>query len=100
MTDRSDPLFFTDGHRLEDFSLPSQFSEHLEFDLVRTRQTACPDDYYHALSLAVRDRLIRNWLRTQHAYEQANSKRVFYLSMEFLMGRLLECALINTEYYD
>ena len=44
MTDRSDPLFFTDGHRLEDFSLPSQFSEHLEFDLVRTRQTACPDD--------------------------------------------------------
>jgi len=82
-------IFFTDGEASESFSISNQFAENLEFRLVRDRITASGDDAYFALSLAVRDRLVRKWLRTQRQYYQQEVKRVYYLSLENLMGRLL-----------
>jgi len=93
-------IFFTDGEASESFSISNQFAENLEFRLVRDRITASGDDAYFALSLAVRDRLVRKWLRTQRQYYQQDVKRVYYLSLEYLMGRLLGNALINMDYYD
>ena len=93
-------VFFTDGEKLEDYSISNQFAEHLEFILVRDKITAAPDDAYFALSLSVRDRLVRRWLRTQQQYKERNVKRVYYLSLEFLIGRLLGNALINLNFYD
>src|SRR6202008_377121 len=49
---------------------------------------------YLALALAVRDRLIQRWIRTQDAYYELDSKRVYYLSLEYLMGRTLGNSLI------
>ncbi|MFZ7125464.1 MAG: glycogen/starch/alpha-glucan phosphorylase [Desulfobacterales bacterium] len=46
-------------------------------------------NYYHGLALAVRDRLIDQWIRTQRSYYEAQSKRVYYLSMEYLPGKSL-----------
>jgi glycogen phosphorylase len=92
-------VFFTDKHELESFSLSNQFAEHMEFFLVKDKFTAQDDDAYYALSLSVRDRLVRRWLRTQQQYKELDVKRVYYLSLEFLMGRLLGDALINLDFY-
>ena len=93
-------IFFTDEEDPRTYSLSNQFAEHLEFELVRDKITATGDDAYFALSLAVRDRLVRKWLRTQRQYNERDVKRVYYLSLEYLMGRLLGNALINMDLYD
>lgn len=93
-------IFFTDAETLESYSLSNQFAEHLEFILVKDKITAIKADAYYALSMSIRDRLVRNWLRTQHKYMEVDPKRIYYLSMEFLNGRLLGNALINMDYYN
>ncbi|HLG32265.1 MAG TPA: glycogen/starch/alpha-glucan phosphorylase [Ignavibacteriaceae bacterium] len=97
---KKNSIFFTDTEEAKSYSLSNQFAENLEFRLVRDRITASGDDAYFALSLAIRDRLVRSWLRTQHQYNQQDTKRVYYLSLEYLMGRLLGNALINMDYYE
>ena len=100
MKPNNNSIFFTDKEESSSFSLSNQFAEHLEFNLVRDKITASPDDAYYALSMSVRDRLVRRWLRTQQRYKEEDVKRVYYLSLEFLMGRLLGNALINMNFYD
>lgn len=96
----SNSIFFTDKEDAESFSISNQFAEHLEFTLVKDRITVTKDDAYYALSLAIRDRMVRRWLRTQREYHIKDPKRVYYLSLEYLMGRLLGNVLINLDYYD
>jgi starch phosphorylase len=93
-------IFFTDEEDPRTYSLSNQFAEHMEFELIKDKITATGDDAYFALSLAVRDRLVRKWLRTQNQYYEEDVKRVYYLSLEYLMGRLLGNALINMGLYD
>jgi len=93
-------IFFTDEEDPRTYSLSNQFAEHMEFELVKDKITATGDDAYFSLSLAVRDRLVRKWLRTQNQYYEEDVKRVYYLSLEYLMGRLLGNALINMGLYD
>jgi len=93
-------VFFTDTESPTSYSLSNQFAENLEFRLIKDRITATGSDAYFALSLAVRDRLVRKWLRTQHQYFQKDVKRVYYLSLEYLMGRLLGNSLINMDFYQ
>ncbi|MEI6066403.1 MAG: glycogen/starch/alpha-glucan phosphorylase [Methylococcaceae bacterium] len=61
------------------------------------RDENCRLPFYagEALSLAVRDRLMERWKATHQTYKANNCRRVFYLSMEFLMGRMLSNALLN-----
>ena len=96
----TETIFFTDKEDPGSFSLSNQFAEHLEFTLVKDKNTATGVDAYHALSLAVRDRMVRSWLRTQKVYHDKDTKRVYYLSLEYLMGRILGNALINLDYYN
>lgn len=96
----SDSIFFTDSSNPETYSLKNQIAEHLEFRLVKDRVTVTLEDTYRALSLSVRDRMIRNWLRTQNQYYKNDVKRVYYLSMEFLMGRLLGNAITNLGFQE
>jgi starch phosphorylase len=96
----NDSIFFTDQEDPRTYSLSNQFAEHLEFELVKDKITVTEDDAYYALSLAVRDRLVRKWLRTQNEYYENDVKRVYYLSLEYLMGRLLGNTLINMDLYE
>jgi len=50
---------------------------------------------YSACALAFRDRLVYDWNRTQQRQTLADAKRVYYLSLEFLMGRALDNAMLN-----
>ncbi len=99
-TNQEQSIFFTDAEDESSYSLQNQFAEHLEFRLVKERTTVQPNDAYKALALSIRDRLIRNWIRTQHQYNEKDVKKVYYLSLEFLMGRLMGDALINMGFYQ
>jgi starch phosphorylase len=76
------------------------FLEHIEYTLGKDKYTAVDRDIFNALSYAVRDRLVERWLDTQQAYYHKDPKRVYYVSMEFLMGRYLENSLINMGLLD
>lgn len=85
------------GKTVED--LENSFVEHLEFSLAKDQFSATPHDCFKALALSARDRLFERWIVTQQSYYQQDAKRVYYLSLEFLMGRLLGDALINLGLY-
>ncbi|XP_074531715.1 glycogen phosphorylase, brain form [Halichoeres trimaculatus] len=71
------------------------FNRHLHFTLVKDRNVATPRDYYFALAHTVRDHLVGRWIRTQQYYYETDPKRVYYLSLEFYMGRTLQNTMIN-----
>ncbi|HTP66210.1 MAG TPA: glycogen/starch/alpha-glucan phosphorylase, partial [Geobacteraceae bacterium] len=76
------------------------FLEHLEYTLGKDKYTATRYDIYNALAYTVRDRMVERWLDTQQSYYTEDPKRVYYVSMEFLMGRSLENSLINLGIID
>ncbi|HSV95619.1 MAG TPA: glycogen/starch/alpha-glucan phosphorylase [Spirochaetota bacterium] len=76
-------------------SLKVSFVNHLEFSLSKDEYSATERDLFHSLALTVRDRLIERWIETQQSYYKYDVKRVYYLSMEYLMGRALGNSLIN-----
>ena len=65
----------------------------------KTMEEATPQQIFQAVSYAVKDAIIDNWLATQKEYEKKDPKTVYYLSMEFLMGRALGNNIINLEAY-
>ena len=78
-------------------------TESLKKDILRNRKYSLAKDHYAAtehdnfqsIALAVRDRLIERWMLTQQKYHDQNCKRVYYLSLEFLLGRLLDSNILN-----
>ncbi len=76
-------------------ALRAGYEHHLRYTLARDRYTATPRDRYYALALAVRDRVVERWIATQQTHHLNNVKRVYYLSLEFLIGRLLGNNVIN-----
>jgi glycogen phosphorylase len=81
-------------------ALRRAFADHLQFSLGKDEHSATDLDRYQAVADAVRDRMMRHWLRTQQTYYRSDAKRVYYLSLEFLMGKALENNLINLGLYD
>jgi starch phosphorylase len=71
------------------------YERHLLFDNVTDPATTGPRERYEALAHSVRDVLSQRWVRTEQTYESVNPKRVYYLSMEFLIGRSLTNNITN-----
>ncbi|MCS7012748.1 MAG: glycogen/starch/alpha-glucan phosphorylase [Chloroherpetonaceae bacterium] len=76
-------------------TLKTLFAQHLKYSFAKDEYTATPRDCYNSLALAVRDALIDRWIETQQTYYRQDVKRVYYLSMEFLIGRTLGNAALN-----
>jgi glycogen phosphorylase len=71
------------------------FNYHMRLSLARDRYTATDNDRYLSLAWAVRDRLVQNWIETHQAYYNKDVKRIYYFSLEFLMGRALGNSVLN-----
>lgn len=71
------------------------YERHLVFDNVVSPAATGPRERFEAVAHAARDVLSQRWLRTEEAYDRENPKRVYYLSMEFLLGRSLANNLTN-----
>lgn len=81
-------------------SLERSIVNHLHYTLAKDKYSATEQDFYEAVALSVRDHMVGQWIQTQQRYYKEDAKRVYYLSMEFLMGRTLSAALINLDLYD
>lgn len=71
------------------------YERHLLFDAGIDLTNATARDRFEALALSVRDILSQRWLLTEKTYQQANPKRAYYLSMEYLIGRSLMNNVMN-----
>jgi starch phosphorylase len=75
--------------------LRQAISRHVRYTLVRREEELTASEFVVPVSLAVRDQLVHRMLQTEARYRRAGAKRLYYLSMEFLMGRLLGDTLCN-----
>ena len=80
--------------------LKKQIYQHLLIFQGRDPELVGNLDLYKALAYTLRDLLIENWIKTQRTNYTKKKKRVYYLSLEFLIGRSLGNALINLGLYE
>src|ERR1700675_4175031 len=84
------PSLSYDSLGMDAESLKRGILGHLAYTLAEAPQHGDAGwEPYVALALAVRDRMIERWIRTQETYYRRDAKRVYYLSLEYLMGRTL-----------
>ncbi|HLS28973.1 MAG TPA: glycogen/starch/alpha-glucan family phosphorylase, partial [Opitutales bacterium] len=84
---------FALGNSVEDLKI--SIENHLKFSLARSPEKATSRDWWAATANAVRDRIVDRMLRTIKTQHQKNVRRMYYLSLEYLMGRLLVNNLLN-----
>lgn len=94
---RTDLLFgLMDQYLRNDvFSIQKSIVDHVEYTVARSRFRFDDFEAYQATAHSVRDRLLESWNDTQQFFKDKNPKRVYYFSMEFLMGRSLLNSLSN-----
>jgi starch phosphorylase len=86
--------------RLDAPGIVETFAHRMMYTVAKDKHTATDFDVFQALAYSVRDRLMERWFRTQSAYYVADVKRVYYMSLEFLMGRALVHNVINLRARD
>jgi len=80
-------------------ALKRSILDHLKYTQARDQGTASNRDWWISTCLAVRDRLLERMIRTQGVHNNGNVRRMYYLSLEYLMGRLLENNLHAADIY-
>ncbi len=75
--------------------LKRSFLEWLVYSVGKDARAATRRDWFYTVALSVRDRVVDHWMDTTRTYYQEDAKRVYYLSLEFLIGRLLTNSLSN-----
>jgi len=76
-------------------ALSRSFKHYFSHTLGRDKYCASAHYKYQALAITVRDRVMERWKKTLYTYDEKNCRRAFYLSMEFLIGRTLNNAMLN-----
>ena len=89
-----------DYRRMDREGLIHSMAHHLEFSQCKNRYTAEDFDVYRSLATSLRDRLVEFWNDTQQTYHLNPIRQVYYLSLEYLIGRSLRNNLINLGIYE
>ena len=76
------------------------FVENLRSSYRKTVATASNMQIYNALAMTIKDHVSENWIKTHEYFDKVDVKTVYYLSMEFLMGRFMSNAIINMTLTD
>jgi starch phosphorylase len=88
-------LYGHDESRAVHLTAKDAYERHLVFDNVVDLAAAGPRERFEAFARSVRDVLSRRWIHTENTYARVNPKRIYYLSMEFLIGRALASNVTN-----
>ncbi len=81
-------------------SLKKSFINHLHYTIGKDESAATTRDFYLALSYSIRDHLMDRWIYSQRVFKEKDHKRVYYLSLEFLIGRSLGNNLLCLDMLD
>ncbi|MBC7787641.1 MAG: glycogen/starch/alpha-glucan phosphorylase [Methylophilaceae bacterium] len=81
-------------------TLAESLENHLIFSCFKTAVIATPRDWYSTAAYTVRDHVIERWVKTAENYYAKDPKRIYYLSLEFLIGRMLTNAALNVGIKD
>jgi glycogen phosphorylase len=87
----------TDVSTVTNVTTPAKqaLQNHLVYSIFKTDEVATPRDWYSTTAYTVRDHVIDRWVKTVEAYAEQDPKRVYYLSLEFLIGRMMSNAALN-----
>ena len=104
VADLMDPIYitavsYTHLPRFEKEAFKKEVTNNVKTLFRRTVDEATPQQLFQAVSYAVKEVIIDDWLATQKKYDEDDPKMVYYMSMEFLMGRALGNNLINMTAY-
>ena len=80
---------------MDDLDLGESFERHLEFDQLVTPAAASDRQRFEAIAAALREQIGARWLHTDQIYEELQPKRVYYFSLEYLLGRSLQNNVVN-----
>ncbi len=81
-------------------SIKQTILNHLRYTIAKTPETATDQDWFNAIAYTLKKCMTERWMATTHEYYQQDSKRVYYLSLEFLMGRTLIKSMLNMGVYE
>ncbi|HNJ34075.1 MAG: glycogen/starch/alpha-glucan phosphorylase [Leptospirales bacterium] len=81
--------------RFDKESLFRAFAHHVEYRIGKYKDNINMRDVYQSVAYTIRDTLIDRWNETEEIFRKEKAKRIYYLSMEFLLGRLLETSMVN-----
>jgi starch phosphorylase len=93
--ERAASLYSYDGRSALEVTTTDSYERHLVFDKVVDPAAAEPRERFEAFARSVRDFLSQRWIHTEKTYTRVNPKRIYYLSMEFLIGRALASNMTN-----
>jgi len=81
-------------------TLKKNILKHLRYTVAKEPTKATPRDWFHAIAHMVKDLMAEHWMATFNQYYQSDTKRIYYLSLEFLTGRFLVKSMLNLGIYE
>lgn len=75
--------------------IKKSIQNHLVLSCFKTDEASTPRDWYQATAYTIRDHVVERWINTSNAYAEEEPKRLYYLSLEFLIGRMMTNAALN-----
>ena len=85
---------------LDAASIQRSLANRLEYIIGKDLYTATPRDWFSVAAYVARDRLVERWMETMRTYYREDAKRVYYFSLEFLIGRTLLNSVLNMGIHD